>query len=401
MIKMPDNSFDQCLKCNTCVVSCPVSNHSLEFGGPKHLGPELKRLIENQEIIDDPSVEYCTLCGNCDISCPEGVHLTHFIIEGKATHSMASGPRFRDKILSNAELVGKLASTFAPITNSLMNTKLVRVAMQKNMGIHAKRRFPKYEFKNFNRRYKKKTANTERKVAYFSGCYATYNAPGVAESFVDVMGFNGIEVAIPDQHCCGIPMLANGRIDQAKKNAVYNVNHLLEYTRKGYDVVLTCSSCTLALKKEYITLDIDGAEELSEHVYDAGEYLRILNEKGQMNTNLASIDSKSGYFAPCHMKAQGIGNPAMDILELIPNYQIQDLAAGCCGQCGTFGFKEEKFDLSLKMGTSMQESVVELDPDYTVTECGMCKNQLDQMTDKPVKHPMQILSEAYQKAGNS
>jgi len=220
----------------------------------------------------------------------------------------------------------------------------------------------------------------------------------VAETFVDVMSFNGIEVAIPEQHCCGIPMLANGQINQAMKNAKYNVDHLLEYTRNGYDVVLTCSSCTLALKKDYITLNIKGADELSQHVYDAGEYLRMLNEKEEMNTHLAPIDDKAGYFAPCHMKAQGIGNPAMDVLELIPNYRIRDLAAGCCGQCGTFGFKEEKFDLSLKIGTSIQKSVEELDPNYTVTECGMCKNQLDQMTDKPVKHPMQILSEAYRRA---
>ena len=67
----------------------------------------------------------------------------------------------------------------------------------------------------------------------------------------------------------------------------------------------------------------------------------------------------------------------MDMLELIPGYQIDDVAAGCCGQCGTFGFKEEKYDLSMKIGKSMAEAVELADADYTVTECGMCKNQLD------------------------
>ncbi|MFT9485826.1 MAG: anaerobic glycerol-3-phosphate dehydrogenase subunit C [Tepidibacillus sp.] len=402
MINLLETSYDQCLKCNACVVSCPVSNATLDFGGPKHLGPELKRLMENQELIDDPRIELCTLCGNCDISCPENVHVTTLTAQVKAIHAEMSGTKFRDKILSRAEIVGKVASTCAPITNTVMEIKPVRKIMQRIMGIHAERKFPKYTFNNFNRRYKKKTAKTKRKVAYFVGCYAIYNAPEVAEAFVEVMAYNGIEVAYPEQHCCGIPMLANGQMDQVMKNATFNVNSLLEYTRQGYDVVLTCTSCTLALKKEYVSiLNIPGAEELAEHVYDADEYLRMLHEQGEMNTNLAPMNVKAGYYAPCHMKSQGIGYPAMDVLELIPNYQIQDLAAGCCGQCGTFGFKEEKFDLSLKIGIQMKEAVEELNADYTVTECGMCKNQLDQLTDKKVLHPMQILSESYNNANNT
>lgn len=399
MLNMVENSFDKCLKCNACVVSCPVSNNSLDFGGPKHLGPELKRLMENQEIVDDPRIELCTLCSNCDVSCPEEVHVTNLIVQAKSIHSEMSGTKFRNKILSRAELMGKVASSFAPVTNTVMKIKPVRKVMHKVMGLHADRIFPKYTFNNFNRRYKKKTANTKRKVAYFVGCYVTYNAPDVGDAFIHVMAQNNIEVAKPDQHCCGIPMMANGQIELAKKNAKFNVLSLLEYTRKGYDVLLTCSSCTLALKKEYVSvLNIEGAKELSMRVYDASEYLRILNEQGELNTNLSPMNVNAGYYAPCHMKAQGIGNPAMDILELIPNHQVQDLAADCCGQCGTFGFKEENFDLSLNMGNSIKQSIEEVQPDYTVTECGMCKNQFDQITDQTVKHPMEILAESYRNA---
>jgi glycerol-3-phosphate dehydrogenase subunit C len=397
----PETSFDPCLKCNACVVSCPVANVTLDFGGPKHLGPELKRLIENQEFIDDSRIELCTLCGNCDMSCPENVHVSTLTAFAKASHDELGGSKFRDLVLSNAELVGKVASSFAPLTNMAMKMKPVRKVMEGVMGIPAERIFPKYSFKNFNRVYHKKTASTRRKVAYFVGCYATYNAPEVAEAFVKVMEYNGIEVAKPEQKCCGVPMFANGKMQQGLKNATDNVNSLLEYTRQGYDVVLTCTSCTMALKKEYISfLQSEGAYELAEHVYDADEYLRMLDEEGELNRNFAPMDVKAGYYAPCHMKAQGIGNPAMDILGMIPGYEINDVAADCCGQCGTFGFKKEKFAVSMAIGKPMAEAVAETGADYTVTECGMCKNALDQLTDKVVKHPMQILAEAYDKAQN-
>lgn len=398
-LSYPEPSFDQCIKCNACVVDCPVSNVSLDFGGPKHMGPELKRLIENNEYIDDSRIDLCTLCGNCDLSCPENVQVSTLNAFAKAARNEITGSKFRDFVLSNAETVGKLASAFAPITNVALKIKPVRKVMEGVMGIDSERLFPTYKFKNFNRIYNKKTANTKRKVAYYVGCYATYNAPEVAESFVKVMEYNGIEVVKPDQKCCGIPMFANGRMKQGLKNAQYNVNSLLEYTRQGYDVVVTCTSCTLALKKEYIKyLQSEGAHELAEHVYDADEYLRMLHEEGELNTNFAEMNVKVGYYTPCHMKSQGIGSPAMDVLSLIPGYEITDVAAGCCGQCGTYGFKKEKQDVSMPLGKSMAEAVEEVNGEYTVTECGMCKNSLDQHTNKKVIHPMRILAEAYEKA---
>jgi glycerol-3-phosphate dehydrogenase subunit C len=398
-LHLPETTFEKCLKCNACVASCPVSNTTLDFGGPKHLGPELKRLMENQQVIDDKRIEYCTLCGNCDMSCPENVHVSSLTAYAKVIHSDISGTKLRDLVLSNAELVGKLASSFAPVTNLAMGMKPVRKVMEMALGIPAERQFPKYRFTNFNRVYHKKTAGTSRKVAYFVGCYATYNAPLVAESFIQVMEHNGIEVVKPAQKCCGVPMFANGQMKQGLKNAIYNITNLLEYTRQGYDVVLTCTSCTLALKKEYVAyLKTEEAKELASHVYDADEYLRMLKENDELNMNFAPLKETAGYYAPCHMKAQGIGNPAIDILELIPGYEIKDVGAGCCGQCGTFGFKVEKYDVSMKIGRSMAEAVEEAAADYTVTECGMCKNQLDQLTDKEVKHPMQILAESYERA---
>ncbi|MFT8317022.1 MAG: anaerobic glycerol-3-phosphate dehydrogenase subunit C [Sporolactobacillus sp.] len=394
---MLDDSYEKCLKCNACVASCPVSGITLQFGGPKHMGPELKRLMDNQQVIDDSRIEYCTLCGNCDLSCPENVHVSTLTTYLKAIHTEKKGSTFRDFVLSNAELVGKMASVFAPITNLAMKTHPVRKIMEKIMDIPAERQFPDYHFKKFNHLLKKKTAETKHKVAYFVGCYAMYNAPDVAESFVKLMHYNGIDVVRPDQKCCGIPMLANGRMKQAMKNAAFNISSLLSYVRKGYDVVTTCTSCGLALKKEYLAfVGTAEARELSQHVYDAEEYLWILYEKGELNTNLAAMNVLAGYHAPCHMRAQGMGSPSLDMLELIPGYHVQDLGAGCCGQCGTFGFKKEKYGVSMEMGRTMAEAVSKLNPDYTLTECGMCKNQLDQLTDKKVLHPVQILAQSYE-----
>ncbi len=394
-----NTTYDMCIKCNTCVVNCPVSKLSIDFAGPKHLGVELRRLTENQEYIYDPSIKICTLCGNCDTYCPEQVDITKMLINSKANITNYYGLKFRDRLLSNAELIGKISSLFASIVNVSLGNSIIRKVMDKVLHIEQKRIFPKYKFSNLRRRYRKKSSYTKRKVVYFIGCYTNYNAPEVADAFIEVMKLNNIEVIIPKQKCCGIPSLANGRIKKAEKYAQYNINNFLKYVRKGYDVVITCSSCSLAFKEKYPSIfNIEGSKELSEKVYDGFEYLMMLYQLGELNTNFLDTKEKASYYTPCHIKSQGIGTPAIDILNLIPNYEINDLAAECCGQCGTFGFKKEYFDLSINMGKSVQKEVNDSNTDYVVTECGMCKNQINQLTNAQVMHPMQVLADSYNKA---
>ena len=395
-----DTDFNPCLKCNACTVQCPVSAVTNDFGGPKHLGPELARFTSQQDFILDPAIDLCTLCGTCDVTCPEGVHVAELTASLKAVKAETEGTKFRDFVLSHAEYVGKAASAFAPVTNTVMKIRPARIIMEKVMGMEADRQFPLYRFNHFKKQYKKKTADTERKVAYFAGCYTTYNNPDIGNALVDVFSANGIEVAMPDQKCCGVPMFANGQMKQGKKNANYNVKSLLSYVDEGYDIVMSCTSCSMAVKKEYLHyLDTPEAHRLSESVYDANEYLRQLMDNGEFNANLAPVGESAAYYAPCHMKGQSMGNPAMDVLEQIPDYLISDAGADCCGQCGTFGFKKEKYSYSMKMGGKMSEAITDLGRDQTVTECGMCKNQLDQLTDKETFHPLQILQKSYQTAG--
>lgn len=399
MQKLYDMTFNPCLKCNACTVQCPVSSVTGNFGGPKHLGPELARFTSQQEAVIDPAIDLCTLCGTCDITCPEGVPVSEMTANLKAARAEEDGTKFRDLVLSHAEYVGMAASAFAPVTNAVMKFKPARFVMEKVMGMERERQFPLYSFNHFKKQYKKKEATTDRKVAYFSGCYATYNNPDIGVAMVDVMKANGIEVAMPDQKCCGVPMFANGRMKQGRKNADYNIKSLLSYVDEGYDIVMTCTSCSMAVKKEYLHyIGTTDAERLADSVYDADEYLRNLDQEGEFNRDLGELNMSAAYYAPCHMKGQSMGTPALDVLEHIPGYSMADSAADCCGQCGTFGFKKEKYAYSMKMGTKMQDAIEEMGKDVTVTECGMCKNQLDQLTEKETYHPMQILKMSYDKA---
>ncbi|MFT2621694.1 heterodisulfide reductase-related iron-sulfur binding cluster, partial [Escherichia coli] len=82
------------------------------------------------------------------------------------------------------------------------------------------------------------------------------------------------------EKCCGVPLIANGFIEQAKKQARVNAESLHETVlERGIPVVATSSSCTFTLRDEYPhLLDVD-TTPVRDRVELATRYLyRLINQ---------------------------------------------------------------------------------------------------------------------------
>ncbi|MGB9881006.1 MAG: heterodisulfide reductase-related iron-sulfur binding cluster, partial [Anaerolineae bacterium] len=101
------------------------------------------------------------------------------------------------------------------------------------------------------------------------------------------------------------------------------------------------------------------------------------------------------YHQPCHLKAQNVGSPTLELLQEIPGIEVIDLAAGCCGMAGTFGMKLGTYDFSLQIGEPLFSRVAEVDPDLVVSECSTCRMQLSHATGRTCVHPAVLLAQAY------
>jgi len=101
------------------------------------------------------------------------------------------------------------------------------------------------------------------------------------------------------------------------------------------------------------------------------------------------------YHAPCHLRAQGIGLPSLELLRLVPGVQVEDLDAGCCGISGNYGYKAENYDRSMKIGENLFNAIKESRVDTVLTDCGTCRNQISHGGQVKAKHPMTILAESY------
>ena len=214
------------------------------------------------------------------------------------------------------------------------------------------------------------------KLAYFAGCTANFIDPDVGRATVAVLERNGMVVDYPEQRCCGMPQLGQGRISAALHRARSNVRSL---SQVDGDIVTACTSCALMLRHHYPRL-LPGAEAeaVSSRTYDLGEYLVMLQSRGDLDTKFSPIAGTYLYHAPCHLKSLGDGlvQPRLRMLRQVPGVSVVEADRGCCGLAGSFGAARRNRALSVQIGSGLFEAFRQSPGSHALTECPGCKLQI-------------------------
>ena len=396
---------DNCYKCSVCDTTCPVAAVDDDFPGPKFQGPEqwrLKRAEDDVEI--DDSIMSCSNCMRCDDACPSGVPLSQMHNTARGAYvdeqmSKLSREYVRNRILANYGTLARLGSTVPRLTTLVMGSSVVQKLNEKLLGITAERDFPAFATQTFREWWAERggpqVTSEEKRVAYFHGCYSNYNTPEVGKAMVRVFEAFGYEVVVPRQRCSGTPMFANGMLDDAERAASVNVSELSDLLEEGYDVIASCTSCSMSLRQEYPELfQLSGIEEVAANTYESLEYLRIHEDlDGELAD--ASVDEQAfAYHAPCHARNQGLDRQAVELFREVDGVEMEDVGDSCSGISGTYGWKEEKYETSMKIGEDMFEHMHDAAGEVGMTECPTCSMQMEHGTGYEIKHPLQLLEEA-------
>jgi glycerol-3-phosphate dehydrogenase subunit C len=402
----PELSLDQCIKCNICTTACPVSAVTDLFPGPKYEAPQAGRFRIPNQPVPDKSVDYCSGCRVCNMVCPTGVKIAEinarsraaFVRDGKVPIHL----RLRNNLVARPELLGKVAHPISRLANIVLNFKPARQFMEFSLWIHHSAPLPSFSNQLFTTWFcnHPKPSYTTRKVVYFHGCSTQFYEPRVGRAAIQVLEANGFEVIVPSQNCCGLPLLSNGEFGAARKCHKSNVNTLVKYARQGIPIVGTSTSCTLTLKEEAPDLldmhDVD-TTLVAENTYDFNEFLLLLFNDGSLNLNFNPVPLTLGYHIPCQYRAHRIGKPGLQIMSLIPELHIIDSHAACCGIAGTYGYKKEKYEISMDVGQSLFDFISRDVSNSPVIVCDSetCRWQITHATGKPAIHPVELIAKSY------
>jgi Fe-S oxidoreductase len=313
-----------------------------------------------------------------------------------------NGLRFGDWLLTRLDRVAAMASKVSSVSNWAIGNRPMRWLLEKTTGIAHSRKLPRLAARNFLRRaHRRKLTRPKRagenKVVYFVDVYANWFDPELGESLLAILEHNGISVFVPpNQFAAGMPAIALGALDRARKLAKRNVAVLAEAVRQGYHIVTTEPAASMCLRYEYPNLlDDDDARLVAENASDATEYLWRLHQNGRLELDLRPVNTAVGYHLPCHLRALNLGSPGESLLRLIPGLTLRRIEKGCSGMAGTWGLKRKNYRTSLRIGWGLISALRDQDLQAGTTECSTCKMQMEHGAGKTVVHPLRILALAY------
>ena len=398
-MNISENNFEQCLKCTVCTVYCPVAAVKPEYPGPKQAGPDGERLRLKKPAFFDESLKFCLNCKRCEVACPHDVRIGDIIQSARIKYSTKK-PGLREMMLANTDFMGTVATTMAPVVNASLGLKPVKAILDSVMKIDAHRTFPKYASQKFETWYHRHAEADQAKyahhVSFFHGCYINYNYPQLGKDFVRVMNALGYGVHLLDREkCCGVALISNGLIDQARRQAEINLASVRKSAAKGMSVIGASSTCVFTMRDEYPhLLGIDNAD-VRNSINLATRFIFSLIDSGKAKIAFRpDYKLHLAYHTACHMEKMGWAIYSIEALRMIPGVKLTVLPSQCCGIAGTYGFKKENYPTSQAIGSTLFRKIEEIKPDYVVTDCETCKWQIEMSTSVSVKHPISILADA-------
>jgi glycerol-3-phosphate dehydrogenase subunit C len=417
LFKEMERVFDICHGCRRCFSLCNAF-------------PTLFEAIDASDTMEVDGVgreaywdvvNHCYLCDMCYMTkCPYvpphpwEVDFPHMMLRAKAVKFSKGNVSLREKALASPERVGRLAGipVVVQAVNAVNRSRLGRKLVEKTMGVHPEARLPEYHSRTLRKRLAGRrapdvvaepTEHTRGRVVLFGTCYGNWNQPELGEDLVAVFEHNEIPVRMtPSEKCCAMPRFEIGDLDAVRKAKEHNVPILANLVDEGWDIVTPIPSCTLMFKQELPLMfpDDEQVMKVRDAVYDPFEYLMLRHRAGKLNTHFPRSLGKVAYHVPCHLRVQNIGYKTRDLLNLVPNTEI-DTIERCSGHNGTYAVKKQFHETSMKIGRPVFGRVQRSEADHYASDCPMAGDQIHnglQENDPDAsgpEHPMRLLRMAY------
>ena len=346
------------------------------------------------------AMDLCLECKGCKSECESGVDMAKLKYEFLDQYHRANGTPLRNRVFGHINRLSAWGSRMAPLSNLMAGNPIGKMVSQMALGIHPKRKPPKFVRQTFAKWFKGRgtgNAQATNTVVLLNDTYMNHNYPEIGKAAVALLEAAGLKVVLSETACCGRPKISKGLLDDATANAVTNVDQLYAYAEAGIPVIGCEPSCLLTFRDEYPQLVRDEkARKVAENSFMIDEFLIKLQEDGKLELNMGKLEKKVLFQAHCHQKADMGTATSIAALRLAPGYQVELVNAGCCGMAGSFGYEKEHYDLSMKIGEeALFPAIRAKDQDWEVAVMGVsCRQQVEDGTGRKARHLVEVLADA-------
>ena len=422
-----------CVRCSACMNVCPVFQ---VLGGHAYGGETYSGGIGGAweagtgTLLNARFSELCTGCSRCVPQCPVRIDIPWLNTvlhdrlnqaEGKTAPAAFFGKLFgsegRDQSASlekqffgNYASFAKMGSAFAPLSNTVSNLAPVRTIMEKAVGMHHQRLLPKFQKNTFRKQYlawqKNQKPNSKKKVnapklLIFADIYTNFLHPESGMATVRVLDSLGIDVQRSEVLPEGRAALSQGMIETAARRAMIVARYLEKEIDAGRTIVVPEPSVLALFRRDYKNLlkNDNLFEKLQKNSFGAVEYLtrifsrKEISPKNVFDAGQSPFGKRLFFHGHCQRKSL---NGIMDEVGLFKaiGFDVTTSNVECCGMAGSFGYKREFYNVSMRIGEELFRQIRKADgdsPRILVTSGISCRHQIEEGVGRHVFHPMEVL----------
>lgn len=341
------------------------------------------------------ALDLCLSCKGCKGDCPVNVDVATYKAEflyhyykGKARPAAAYS-------MGQIYRWARLGSRYPDLVNLLARTPGIANLAKAAGGITQNRSIPLFARQTFKHWFKDHAAQRDRRyqdrpqVILWADTFNNHFFPHTAQAAVEVLESAGYRVTVPRQHlCCGRPLFDYGMLDEAKVKLQEILAALRSSIETGTPVVVLEPSCASVFRDELTNLfpKLEDAKRLREQTFTLAEFLN------RVHYHPPSLSRKALLHGHCHQKALfGMKNEQQIFAKMGLDAELLD--SGCCGLAGSFGFEQEKYDLSMTIGERVLLPRVRQAQHDTliITDGFSCREQIMHGTQRKALHLAEVL----------
>mgnify|MGYP003645192603 CR=1 FL=1 len=348
------------------------------------------------------SFDLCLSCKACASECPSNVDVAALKAEFLYNYQEANGYSLRSKLFAYNTQLNALGSKVSGITNWMYESKTVGGMLKKAVGVAPERNLPKvgrFNFKNHLKKYRvKRTDLSKKQVVLYLDEFVKYLDIQVGKDAIELLCKLGYDVELFYGES-GRTYLSKGFLKQAKKVVAKNMQNLKGILSEGTPIVGLEPSAILSFRDEYQRLHDDKGElqKLASNSFLIEEFLAAEIAEGHISSDSFTQDERTiKIHGHCHQKALSNQKVTFDVLNLPKNYKVTIIPSGCCGMAGSFGYEEEHYETSMKVGRLKLFPAVERSSEDTLIAANgtSCRHQIKDGTKREAQHPVSILRQA-------
>ena len=387
-----------CVHCGFCTSTCPTYRLlGDELDGPRGRIYLIKGLLEGREASEKTQMhlDRCLTCLACETSCPSGVEYGHLLDIGRQliNEKVRRTPieRFYRYLLRN---ILPYPGRFAFFLRLGRGIKFILPGKYRQMVPENKHvRIPEPS---------RHMSGHGRKMILFSGCIQPSLSPETNCATTRLLNKLGIEtISSHGEVCCGAINHHMAVDDSGLSFMKNNIDAWWPYIEEGIEAIVISASGCGAMIKDYgyiLRNDTDykeKAHQVSMMAKDIGEIIvaeDIETLREMIKVNLRRIAFQN----PCSLQHGQKIEDETEVLFKKLGYQIENIedANQCCGSAGTYSLLQT--ELSEKLRRKKISTLEVVKPDVILTANIGCQLHLQQATEIPVKHWIEILEEDLQ-----